>query len=64
VFRPEVITEPESRSGLRKESPIFAEAGAEPGLGFLNENRTRNRSEIFSFYRCRTTDFIKFKLSL
>jgi len=45
----EVITEPECRSGLRKESTIFAEAGARPGVGFLTENRTRSRSENFSF---------------
>jgi len=38
-----------SRSGLRKESTIFAEAGT--GVGFFNENRTRSWSENFSFYR-------------
>jgi len=36
----EVITKPECRSGLRKESTIFAEAGAGAGVGYLNENRT------------------------
>jgi len=40
LTRPEVITEPECPSGLRKESTIFAEAGAGPGVGILNENRT------------------------
>jgi len=56
----EVITEPECRSGLREESTIFAEAGAGPGVGLLNENRTRSwsRSANFSFYRSRTIDFI------
>jgi len=39
---PEVITEPECRSGLRKESTIFAKAEGGPGVGFLNENRTRS----------------------
>jgi len=48
----------------RSLSTIFAEAGAGPGVGFLNENRTQSRSENFSFYRSRTIDFIKFKLSL
>jgi len=43
-FATEVFTEPESRSGLRKESTIFAEAGAGPGVGFLKENWTRNWS--------------------
>jgi len=40
-----------SRSGLRKESTIFAEAGAGPGVGIFNENQTRSwtRSENFSF---------------
>jgi len=47
----EVITEPECRSGLWKESTIFDEAGAGPGVGFFNANRTRSRSENFSFYR-------------
>jgi len=63
---PEVITEAECQSGLRKESTIFAEAGAGPGVGFLNENWTRswNKSENFSFYRSRIINFIKFKLSL
>jgi len=32
-----VITEPKSRSGLRKESTIFAETGEGPGVGFFNE---------------------------
>jgi len=59
---PEVITEPECRSGLRKESTIFAEAGAGPGVGFFNENRTRSwsRSENLSLYRSRIMNFIKF----
>jgi len=59
-----VITEPESRSGLRKESTIFAETGAGPG--FLNENRTWSwsRSENFSFCRSQIIIFIKFKFSL
>jgi len=43
-------------------SMFFAEAGTGPGVGFLNENRSR--SEIFSFYRSRIIDFIKFRLSL
>jgi len=51
--RSKVIAEPEFRSG--KESTIFAEAGAGPGVGFLNKNRTRSwsRSENFSFCRSR-----------
>ena len=60
----EVITDPECRSKFRKESTIFAEAGPGPGVKFLNENRTRSRSENFSFYRSRIIDFIKFKLPL
>jgi len=63
-FVAEVITEPECRCGLRKEYTIFAEAGTGPGVGFLNENWTRNRSENFSFYSSRTIYSIKFKLSL
>ena len=49
-----------SRNGLRKESTIFAEAGAGAGVGFLNENRTRSwsRSDNFSFYRSRIMNFI------
>jgi len=49
-----------SRSGLRKQSTIFAEAGAGPGGGFLNENRSRSWSENFSFCRSRIINFIKF----
>jgi len=66
VCLPEVITEPERRSGLRKESTIFSEARAEPRVGFLNENRIRswNSSENFSFYRSRIINFIKLKFSL
>ena len=62
----EVITGPECRSGLRKESTIFAEAGTWPGGGFWNENRTRSwsRSDNFSFYRSRIMNFIKFEFSL
>jgi len=54
------------RRGRRKEYTIFAEAGERPGVGFLNENRTRswNRSENFSFYRNGIINFIKFKFSL
>jgi len=50
------------RSGLRKESTIFAEAGAGPGVGFLNENRIRSwsRSENFSFCRSRIIYFVKY----
>jgi len=59
-----VITE--RRSGLRRESTIFAKAGAGSGVRFLNENRTRSWSwsENFSFYRFRIINFIKFKFSL
>ena len=60
----EVITEPECRSGLRKESTIFAEAGEGPGVGFLNEIRTRSRSENFSFDRSRIINFFNLKFSL
>jgi len=65
-FTPEVITEPECRSGLRKEFTIFAEAGAGPGVRFLNVKRTRSwsRSKNFSFFRSRIIYFIKFQLSL
>jgi len=49
----EVITEPERRSGLRKESTIFAEAEAGSGVGIFDENRSWTRSENFSFYRSR-----------
>jgi len=47
-------------------STIFAEAGAGPGVGFLNENWTRSwsRSENLSFYMSRIIYFIKFKFSL
>jgi len=57
----EVNTEPECRSGLRKESAIFAEVGAGLGVGFLNEIRSRswNRRENFSFHRSRMFNFIK-----
>ena len=41
AFESEVITEPECRNRLRKESMIFAEAG--PGVGFLNETGARVR---------------------
>ena len=66
TFRSEVITEPECRSRLRKESTIFAKAEVGPGVGFLNENRTRSwsRSENLSFYRSWIISFIKFKFSL
>jgi len=64
--RSEVITEPECWSRLRKEFTIFSEAGAGPGVGFLNENRTRSwsRSDNFSFCRSRIINFMKFKFSL
>jgi len=43
---------------------MFAESGAGPGVGFLNENRSWSRSENLSFYRSRLFIFVKFKLSL
>ena len=48
------------------ESTNFSKAGAGPGVGFLNENKTRNwsRSENFSFYRSWMINFIKFNFSL
>ena len=38
----------ECRSRLRKESTIFAEAGAGPGVGFLNENRIRCQAKFLT----------------
>jgi len=48
-----------------RKSEISLDTGAGPEVGFFNENRTRSRSrsEKFSFYRIRTIDFIKSKLS-
>jgi len=42
----------------------FAGAGTGPRVGILNKNRTRIRSEIFSFYGSRIKPFIKLKFSL
>jgi len=34
------------------------------GVGILNKNRTRSKSDIFSFQRSRIIAFINFKFSL
>jgi len=56
--------EPKCRTGLRKESTLFDEAEAGPGIRFFKENRTQCRSENLSFCSTQIIDFVKVKISL